>query len=131
MDEAGTPGVPLCGIPSGGILVRVNDLKPLREPTFLVLAALGPGPLHGYGIIKAVEEMSEGRVHLRAGTLYGALERLESEGYVAFHGEGSEGGPARRYYRLTTAGEQLLRSEASRLTANARIAFARLQVEPS
>ena len=121
----------MCGIPPDDILVRVNDVKPLREPTFLVLAALGPGPLHGYGIIKAVEEMSEGRVHLRAGTLYGALERLESEGYVAFHGEGSEGGPARRYYRLTAAGQQLLRSEASRLTANARIAFARLQVEPS
>ena len=69
-----------------------------------MLAALGPGPLHGYGIIKAVEEMSEGRVRLRAGTLYGALERLESQGYVAFDGEGSEGGPARRYYRLTTAG---------------------------
>jgi DNA-binding PadR family transcriptional regulator len=52
--------------------------------------------------------MSEGRVRLRAGTLYGALERLESRGYVAFDGEGSEGGPARRYYKLTTAiGEQL------------------------
>ena len=111
--------------------MRVNDLKPLREPTFLALAALGPGPLHGYGIIKAVEEMSDGRVRLRAGTLYGALERLESQGYVAFHGEGSDGGPARRYYRLTTAGQQLLTSEASRLAANARIAFARLQVEPS
>ena len=104
---------------------------PLREPTFLVLAALGPGELHGYGIIKAVEEMSEGRVRLRAGTLYGALERLESQGYVAFCGEGSEGGPARRYYRLTTAGHELLAGEASRLAANARIAFARLQVEPS
>ena len=111
--------------------MRVTAPGPLREPTFLVLAALGPGPLHGYGIIKAVEEMSEGRVRLRAGTLYGALERLESQGYVAFDGEGSDGGPARRYYRLTTAGQQLLTSEASRLAANARIAFARLQVEPS
>ena len=69
--------------------------------------------MHGYGIIKAVEEMSEGRVRLRAGTLYGALERLESQGYVAFHGEGSDGGPARRYYRLTTEGQSLLASEAS------------------
>jgi PadR family transcriptional regulator, regulatory protein PadR len=110
---------------------RVTTPGPLREPTFLVLAALGPGSLHGYGIIKAVEEMSEGRVRLRAGTLYGALERLESQGYVEFCGEGSDGGPARRYYRLTTAGQQLLTSEASRLAANARIAFARLQVEPS
>jgi len=36
----------------------MTDRGPLREPTFLVLAALGPGPLHGYGIIKAVEQMS-------------------------------------------------------------------------
>ncbi len=123
--------MPLSGIPFDGIVRRVTDPKPLREPTFLTLAALGPGPLHGYGIIKAVEEMSEGRVRLRAGTLYGALERLESQGYVAFDGEGSAGGPARRYYRLTTAGEQLLADEASRLAANARLAFSRLQVEPS
>jgi len=109
----------------------VSRSTPLREPTFLMLAALGPGPLHGYGIIKAVEEMSDGRVRLRAGTLYGALERLESQGFVAFDGEGSDGGPARRYYRLTSAGEQLLASEASRLAANARLAFSRLQVEPS
>ena len=125
------PAVPLCGIPLDGIVVGVPSSTPLREPTFLMLAALGPGPLHGYGIIKAVEEMSDGRVRLRAGTLYGALERLESQGFVAFDGEGSDGGPARRYYRLTPAGEQLLASEASRLAANARLAFARLQVEPS
>lgn len=109
----------------------MSDSAPLREPTFLVLAALGPGPMHGYGIIKAVEEMSEGRVRLRAGTLYGALERLESQDYVAFDGEGSEGGPARRYYRLTKSGSQLLRSEAARLAANANIAFARLGMEPA
>jgi PadR family transcriptional regulator, regulatory protein PadR len=113
------------------LFALVGDPRPLREPTFLVLAALGPGPLHGYGIIKAVEEMSEGRVHLRAGTLYGALDRLESQGYVAFQGEGSDGGPARRYYRLTADGQRLLASEASRLEANARIAFARLRIEPS
>jgi DNA-binding PadR family transcriptional regulator len=105
------------------------DSAPLREPTFLMLAALGPAPLHGYGIIKAVEEMSEGRVRLRAGTLYGALERLESQGYVAFDGEGSEGGPARRYYRLTDEGESLLAREAARLASNAQLAFARLRLE--
>jgi PadR family transcriptional regulator PadR len=102
---------------------------PLREPTFLVLAALGPAPMHGYGIIKAVEEMSEGRVRLRAGTLYGALERLESQGYVAFDGEASEGGPARRYYRLTEDGSELLGREAARQAANAKLAFSRLGVQ--
>ncbi|MGW7514389.1 PadR family transcriptional regulator [Streptomyces sp. NPDC054796] len=107
----------------------MTESAPLREPTFLVLAALGAGPLHGYGIIKAVEEMSEGRVVLRAGTLYGALERLESQGHVVFDGERSEGGPARRYYRLSDEGQALLLNEARRLAANARLAYARLGIE--
>ena len=110
-------------------VVSGSDHTPLREPTFLVLAALAPAPLHGYGIIKVVEEMSEGRVHLRAGTLYAALERLETQGYVAFLGESVEGGPARRYFRLTEEGRKLLTAEAARLTANARLVSARLGVE--
>src|SRR5882724_8169743 len=109
----------------------MTELGPLREPTYLILAALGSGPLHGYGIIQAVEEMSNGRVQLRAGTLYGAIDRLESQGYVEFQGEGSEGGPVRRYYRLTDDGRALLTDEASRLAGNARLAFARLGIEPS
>jgi DNA-binding PadR family transcriptional regulator len=96
-----------------------------------VLAALGPGPLHGYGIIKAIEEMSDGRVRLRAGTLYAALDRLEDQGLVAFDGEGSGGGPARRYYRLTDAGKELLAGEASRMQSNARLALRRLRMEPT
>lgn len=107
----------------------MTDPGPLREPTFLVLAALGPGPLHGYGIIKTVEQMSEGRVRLRAGTLYSALERLEAQGYVAFDGEATEGGPTRRYYKLTQAGESLLAQEATRLQANAELAFSRLGLQ--
>jgi DNA-binding PadR family transcriptional regulator len=107
----------------------MTDPGPLREPTFLVLAALGPGPLHGYGIIKTVEQMSQGRVRLRAGTLYSALERLEAQRYVAFDGEATEGGPTRRYYKLTEAGESLLAQEAARLRANAELAFSRLGLQ--
>jgi PadR family transcriptional regulator PadR len=117
------------GIQVTGIVRGVTEPRPLREPTFLVLTALGAGPMHGYGIIKAIEEMSDGRVRLRAGTLYGALERLESEGLIAFDGEGSEGGPARRYYRLTKNGSQLLAREAERLATNARLAFDRLGIQ--
>ena len=84
------------------------ETPPLREPTFFVLTALLPGPLHGYGIIKAVEEMSGGRVRLRAGTLYAALERLENAGCVVLDREETEGGPPRRYYRLTDAGRAAL-----------------------
>ena len=85
------------------------ETPPLREPTFFVLTALLPGPLHGYGIIKAVEEMSDGRVKLRAGTLYAALERLENAGAVTLDREESEGGPPRRYYRLTRDGRRAAR----------------------
>ena len=97
------------------------DSPPLREPTFFVLTALLPAPLHGYGIIKAVEEMSDGRVRLRAGTLYAALERLESAGCVELDREESEGGPPRRYYRLTPAGVDLLEAEGKRLADNAEL----------
>jgi PadR family transcriptional regulator, regulatory protein PadR len=117
------------GIPVDGNLLVMTGPSPLREPTFLVLAALGPGPLHGYGIIKAVEQMSQGRVQMRAGTLYGALERLEAQGFVAFDREVTEGGPVRRYFKLTKDGKSLLAGEATRLQANAALAFARLGIE--
>ncbi len=104
---------------------------PLREPTFFVLTALAAGPLHGYGIIQAVEEMSDGRVKLRAGTLYGALDRLDGEGLVRFDGTGSEGGPPRRYYRITEDGRAVLAREVERLTANAGLARSRLGSAPA
>jgi DNA-binding PadR family transcriptional regulator len=88
---------------------------PMREPTFFILASLMRGPLHGYGIIKQAAEISEGRVHLTAGTLYGALERLESQGLVAAQGEEVVDGRARRYYRLTGPGERALAAEADRM----------------
>jgi PadR family transcriptional regulator, regulatory protein PadR len=99
----------------------VPESPPLREPTYLVMTALLSGPLHGYGIIKAVERLSEGRVRLRAGTLYSALERLEHSGYLALDHEEAQGGPTRRCYCLTAAGHDLLQSEAKRMYDNARL----------
>jgi PadR family transcriptional regulator PadR len=99
----------------------VADAPPLREPTLFILTALLPGALHGYGIIKAVEEMSDGRVRLRAGTLYAALDRLENAGCVTLDCEVSEGGPPRRYYRLAPAGVALLEAEERRLAENAKL----------
>jgi DNA-binding PadR family transcriptional regulator len=94
---------------------------PLREPTYFVLASLLGGRLHGYGVIKRAAELSEGRVRLRAGTLYGALDRLIEEGLVAFDGEEVVDGRLRRYYRLTGAGEAVLAEEAERLRQAADI----------
>ena len=55
---------------------------PLREPTFFILLSLSPGPKHGYAILKGVENLSEGRVKLSTGTLYGAIKRLLDRGWI-------------------------------------------------
>jgi PadR family transcriptional regulator, regulatory protein PadR len=98
----------------------------LQEPTFFILAALASGDAHGYRLLAAVEELSEGRVRLRAGTLYGALDRLERDGFIALDRVESGGGPPRRSYGITAAGRKLLKAEIARLEANATIARAQL-----
>jgi len=99
----------------------------MREPTWLVLTALaGAQRLHGYGIIKEVETLSQGRVHLRAGTLYATLDRLVGEGLVRCEGEEVVAGRLRRYYRLTMPGRAELAAEADRRQRVGREALRRL-----
>jgi DNA-binding PadR family transcriptional regulator len=100
--------------------------SPLQEPTFLILTALAGEPLHGYGVIQEVGRLSDGRVSLRPGTLYGALDRLADQGLVAAEREEVVDGRLRRYYRLTEDGATLLRDEAQRLAHNAAEAKRRL-----
>ncbi|MEV0730103.1 helix-turn-helix transcriptional regulator [Polymorphospora sp. NPDC050346] len=100
---------------------------PLREPTFLILTALAGGPMHGYGIIGEVAELSGGRLAMRPGTLYGALDRLTDEGLVAADREEVVDGRLRRYYRLTDAGGETLAAETERLRRNVEAAAARLR----
>jgi DNA-binding PadR family transcriptional regulator len=90
----------------------------LHEPTFLILTALAQEPLHGYVLLRRVEELSDGRVRLRAGTLYAALERLVGEGLVAVDGEEVVEGRLRRYYVLTEIGQHALALEAHRWQEN-------------
>ncbi|WP_306209632.1 PadR family transcriptional regulator [Actinoplanes sp. RD1] len=103
---------------------------PLREPTFLILTALAAGPLHGYGLIAEVDRLSDGRVALRPGTLYGALDRLADDGYVARDREEVVDGRLRRYHRLTPEGETALRAETERMRRHVEAASARLQRRP-
>jgi DNA-binding PadR family transcriptional regulator len=86
-----------------------------RRPTYFILAALLEGPLHGYGIIKRVEELANGELHLRAGTLYAALDRLADQGLVIADREEVVSGRLRRYYRLTPEGVTALTAEAAQL----------------
>ena len=101
--------------------------RTMQEATFLILTALASGSQHGYGIITDVRTISAGRVELKAGTLYAALERLRMDKLVEVEREEIVESRLRRYYRLTPAGRELLASEAARLQANAHAAMSRLE----
>ena len=93
----------------------------MREPTYLVLASLLDGPLHGYAIIQRAEHLSGGQVRLATGTLYTALDRLTADGFVELVSEEIVHGRARRSYGLTPSGSGALRSEATRMAEAARL----------
>lgn len=99
----------------------------MTEPAFFILTALLAGPRHGYGIVADVADLSRGRVQLKIGSLYGALDRLVGDGLVELDREEAWQGRLRRYYRLTERGRHALDTEAQRLAANARLASTRLR----
>lgn len=99
---------------------------PLQEPTFLILTALATGPMHGYGLILEVSELSQGRLSLRPGTLYGSLDRLADDGLVTVDRNEIVDGRARKYYRLTDDGTALLRAETDRMRRAVEAATSRL-----
>jgi Domain of unknown function (DUF1707)/Transcriptional regulator PadR-like family len=76
--------------------------RALQEATLLVLASLAYGSQHGPGIIADVQRISGGRVKLRVGTLYTALDRLLADGLVAVDREEIVASRPRRFYRLIT-----------------------------
>lgn len=102
----------------------------MHEATFLILTALATGSQHGYGIISEVTDISEGRVKLRPGTLYTALDRLRTDRLIDVDREEIVDNRLRRYYRLTPLGGQRLAAEAVRLQANAHAAMKRLNPAP-
>jgi len=94
-----------------------RELLPLPSQDFQVLLSLAEGPMHAYGMAKAVEGPSGG-VRLEIGSLYRILARLTADGVIEdfLPGSGAEGHEARRrYYRLTPFGRRLARAEALRL----------------
>lgn len=101
--------------------------RTLQEASFLILTALAGGCQHGYGIVTDVMQISGGRVQLKAGTLYAALDRLADEGLIEPDREEIVDNRLRRYYRLTHAGAERLAAEADRMRANADAALARLR----
>jgi len=107
----------------------MQEHLPLTEATFLILLSLAPGARHGYGIMKDVQDLSDGRINLSTGTLYGALKRLlEQEWIVRLeNSSSSDAGKPRKEYELTELGRRVLRAEQDRLEALARAGRMRLQ----
>ncbi|HEV3381430.1 MAG TPA: PadR family transcriptional regulator [Trebonia sp.] len=100
--------------------------KPMTGQAFFVLTALADSPLHGYGIVREVAELSQERVKLKIGSLYGVLDRLAADGLIEPDREEAHDGRLRRYYRLTRDGRRALAAEAELRAATARIVRARL-----
>jgi DNA-binding PadR family transcriptional regulator len=99
----------------------------MREATFLILAALADEPRHGYGVIREIAALSDGRVTMLPGTLYTALDRLATQGLVTRDREEVTDGRLRRYYRLTPDGAAALSAETARLRALANAGESRLR----
>lgn len=95
-------------------------LHPLPAAAFNILMALADEDLHGYEIMRRVEEQTGGRTRLGPGTLYSSIQALLEAQFIAeTAGEGDE---RRRYYHLTTAGRKACRAEAERLADLLRVA---------
>jgi DNA-binding PadR family transcriptional regulator len=88
-------------------------MTPLAPRDLLILAALAEGPVHGYGIIKAVEERSNGDVLLDPANLYRCLRRMYADGWIDEIKPDRD--DRRRTFRITARGRNILRDEVQRL----------------
>ena len=106
---------------------------PLREPTFFILLSLASGPRHGYAMMKAVESLSEERVKLSTGTLYGAIKRLLDDGWIFRVEDPLPNGTdrERKAYALTELGRRVLDAEVARLKRLVKAAQIRTVEESS
>ena len=102
------------------------ETKPLTEPVLLILLSLVNKPLHGYGLMQDIEKISDGRVRLSTGTLYGALRRLLEESWIERF-EQADTSREKQAYRLTPAGQEHLHLELDRMKQLTRAAAARLK----
>ena len=88
----------------------INKYLPLTEATYYIMLSLTE-PLHGYGVMQKVAEISQGTVSVGPGTLYGAFSTLEKEGLIVKVKEEDR----RKCYALTHKGQQILLTQIERL----------------
>ncbi len=103
------------------------DSKPLSEPVFLILTSLASEPRHGYALLQDIQAISNNRVVLSTGTLYGALRRLLEDGLIERFQQ-ADTSRDKQAYKLTADGRRQLRIEVDRMRQLARAAAARMKV---
>jgi len=103
---------------------RPEELLPLTPAVLHILLALAAGERHGYAIAQDVDALAGGDVRMGPGTLYGSLQRMLAAALVDEAPAGGADDGARRYYRITAFGRQVLERELARLdrvVAHARV----------
>ncbi|HLK48353.1 MAG TPA: helix-turn-helix transcriptional regulator [Bryobacteraceae bacterium] len=107
-------------------VVNRHDGAPLSEPVLLILMSLAAQPRHGYALMKDIEALSDGRVRLSTGTLYGALHRLLQDRWIERF-EQQDTSREKQAYRLTSTGRRRLQAEMERMKQLTRAGMARLR----
>ncbi|MCK5651777.1 MAG: helix-turn-helix transcriptional regulator [Gemmatimonadetes bacterium] len=111
---------------------RIDDLLPLSRVDFLVLLVLTDGERHGYGIVKEIEDRTEGKVQPLPGNLYAVMRRLMESGLVerAPNEAGSDSESRnRRYYQIADLGRRVLAADAAMMRSLVGEAAARDLIE--
>ena len=103
----------------------IANVPPLTEPVLLILLSLAEEPRHGYSILKDVERISNRRVVMSTGTLYGAIRRLLDDEWIERFDE-KETPRGRQAYRLTSVGRRNLQFEVDRMKHLTRLAALRV-----
>src|SRR5580693_6730492 len=95
---------------------RVGKQVDLLQGTLdmLILKAVSLGPLHGYGVLLRIQQISGGQLEIQQGSLYPALYRLEHQGWIASEWGESENNRKAKFYSLTAAGRKQLRAESEK-----------------
>ncbi len=100
-------------------MANESEYLPLTEATYYIMLSLVE-PIHGYGIMQNAEDISDGRVMLGPGTLYGAISKLEKEDLIKQVIPSEIVDSRRKYYVLTEFGKQVLTLEYNRIMSMAK-----------
>jgi PadR family transcriptional regulator, regulatory protein PadR len=128
LDNLGKKGVSLDDLGNKQMEKQLDLLQGTLD--MLILKAISLSPLHGYGILLRIQQISKERLEIQQGSLYPALYRLEHQGWITSEWGESDNNRRARYYRLTTAGKRRLQSETERWNEMATVIAGILKTSP-